>query len=1006
MQRCIVPCVVRLFVYSNALDGSGFRIESQSLMPIWLRDLWPTHDFDPRAIWDADKQKAIEAAADGVATDKAAAAAAAAADGSSTKKSSKAAPKAKVVNKKELIQAENAKKLYEDLEQKDLEKLKNAGGKSQRGMLQGLKMATPFGRLSQLLEILSDAVEARDKKTAFDVFWAIESLSLYAAAADEEKSAKAVGDDVTTDDKDSDKKKSKKDDKKKDKKDDKKDSKKDSKSSSSSAKPVKKSKELALVASYKKVIRKAQKMREEEDLVVFQLTDMADRLPPLSRFSTGWKLDDWQKRVLAVVDEHRSAIVCAPTSSGKTVISSYVASDSAANRVLFVVPTEPLVWQVAALFHKLLKGSVGLCMDQMHFRPDMNLRVIVGTPQPLETALSKLRGPVGDEAMNKVDYAQMQGGFTFDYAIYDEVHSLDGDEGAALQRLIQALSATIGNAQQLKEWWGGVRGQQLQDVELIQAEEGFNQGPTPLTKQNSDEIFLEEHSGRFINLQRMVWSGTSTSSTAAAATFKPLHPLAAVTMDMLTVEGGCFHTFALPFTPGDTYSLWQQMLAEYPSDKISDLQPADFFSTYQYDSHMTCFADTFLDQACVRRCVAADARRITLQMAKDYEDALCNRLEILAKELPNETKALLDKFNPREVGTSVDIATAARDIKAKELCPAIMFHLDSFHCLSLFKELLADLEISQKRKYPNYIKELQDKADEVNRLRLQAAKRKGGNAKEEEEEAKLDQDNDITSEFVDAAAPHPEFILAPPTARLSSKEYEDICAELAPSMGRGELKHPGHAFLRALRRGFGIYIDDASFPKYRRIVQKLAQQGKLAFVFSDESLAYGVNMPFRTCCFCESMDGILTPLLAQQMSGRAGRRGLDTQGNLLFMNMSWPRIQYLMLGTIPAITGQDPLYPTVALQHALSKLAPAEPFPPIGHSRSVGYSCYIDERMAKRIAGTTLKQFIENDIPDRHYLDISKEIMQKLGYMDEYGDLAASRTLCVAMWELMRSCVY
>jgi hypothetical protein len=101
--------VLLLAVHSNALDGSGFRIESQSLMPIWLRDLWPTHDFDPRAIWDADKQKAIEAAADGVATDKAAAAAA---DGS-TKKSSKAAPKAKVVNKKELIQAENAKKLYE-----------------------------------------------------------------------------------------------------------------------------------------------------------------------------------------------------------------------------------------------------------------------------------------------------------------------------------------------------------------------------------------------------------------------------------------------------------------------------------------------------------------------------------------------------------------------------------------------------------------------------------------------------------------------------------------------------------------------------------------------------------------------------------------------------------------------------------------------------------------------------------------------------------------------------
>ncbi|CAM9516759.1 unnamed protein product, partial [Phaeothamnion confervicola] len=54
------------------------------------------------------------------------------------------------------------------------------------------------------------------------------------------------------------------------------------------------------------------------------------------------------------------------------------------------------------------------------------------------------------------------------------------------------------------------------------------------------------------------------------------------------------------------------------------------------------------------------------------------------------------------------------------------------------------------------------------------------------------------------------------------------------------------------------------------------------------------------------------------MSGRAGRRGLDTQGNLLFMNMPWERIQYLMLGTIPAIEGSDPLYPTMALQTALS----------------------------------------------------------------------------------------
>jgi hypothetical protein len=49
-----------------------------------------------------------------------------------------------------------------------------------------------------------------------------------------------------------------------------------------------------------------------------------------------------------------------------------------------------------------------------------------------------------------------------------------------------------------------------------------------------------------------------------------------------------------------------------------------------------------LNAVCALLLLIQDARRITLQMAKDYEDALCNRLEILAKELPNETKV---KYN-------------------------------------------------------------------------------------------------------------------------------------------------------------------------------------------------------------------------------------------------------------------------------------------------------------------------------------------------------------------------
>jgi hypothetical protein len=47
----------------------------------------------------------------------------------------------------------------------------------------------------------------------------------------------------------------------------------------------------------------------------------------------------------------------------------------------------------------------------------------------------------------------------------------------------------------------------------------------------------------------------------------------------------------------------------------------------------------------------------------------------------------------------------------------------------------------------------------------------------------------------------------------------------------------------------------------------LASKGRLAVVISDDSLAFGVNMPFRTCVFCGEMSGELDELMAQQMSG-------------------------------------------------------------------------------------------------------------------------------------------
>ena len=106
------------------------------------------------------------------------------------------------------------------------------------------------------------------------------------------------------------------------------------------------------------------------------------------------------------------------------------------------------------------------------------------------------------------------------YAVYDEVHSLDGDEGDALQRLMTgvscpflALSATIGNGEALRSWC-----QKLRNAHSDAAPAG--DGPDDPRHCN-----LVEHEGRFINLQRYVWDD--------AGAITPLHPCAAMTVESL-----------------------------------------------------------------------------------------------------------------------------------------------------------------------------------------------------------------------------------------------------------------------------------------------------------------------------------------------------------------------------------------------------------------------------------------------------------------------------------------
>ena len=96
----------------------------------------------------------------------------------------------------------------------------------------------------------------------------------------------------------------------------------------------------------------------------------------------------------------------------------------------------------------------------------------------------------------------------------------------------------------------------------------------------------------------------------------------------------------------------------------------------------------------------------------------------------------------------------------------------------------------------------------------------------------------------------------------------------------------GRELSRFIRHGIGIH-HAGLLPKYRLMVEKLAQKGLLKIISGTDTLGVGVNVPIRTVLFTKlcKFDGEKTSILSvrdfQQISGRAGRKGFDDEGSVV-----------------------------------------------------------------------------------------------------------------------------
>ncbi len=96
----------------------------------------------------------------------------------------------------------------------------------------------------------------------------------------------------------------------------------------------------------------------------------------------------------------------------------------------------------------------------------------------------------------------------------------------------------------------------------------------------------------------------------------------------------------------------------------------------------------------------------------------------------------------------------------------------------------------------------------------------------------------------------------------------------------------GTTLSRLVRHGIGVH-HAGMLPKYRRLVEQLAQAGLLKIICGTDTLGVGINVPIRTVVFSalSKYDGTRTRLLNarefHQIAGRAGRAGYDTAGTVV-----------------------------------------------------------------------------------------------------------------------------
>ncbi|KAM8971136.1 probable ATP-dependent RNA helicase DDX60 isoform X2 [Sarcophilus harrisii] len=605
--------------------------------------------------------------------------------------------------------------------------------------------------------------------------------------------------------------------------------------------------------------------------------------------------DTWQRELLDVVDNNESAVIVAPTSSGKTYASYYcmekVLRESDDGVIVYVAPTKALVNQVSTTvqsrFTKRLPEGQVLCgvftRDYRHYA--LNCQVLVTVPACLEILLLS---PNRQEWVEKIRYV-----------IFDEVHCLGGQIGAEIwEHLLVmircpflALSATINNPEHLTEWLQSVKRywQEAEksiddfhptlDARCVRASQRY------LKAKKSYKVRLVLYEERYNDLEKYV-----CSLQDGDIAFDHYHPCATLTTDHIEKYGFPSDLALSPRESIQLYDIMVQVWKTWP--KAQELCPEEF----------VYFKNKII---------------ITKMDAKKYETAL---KEEISNWIKNgnviQAKQVLKILRPAPVNQSDDLnhifPLLVEKLGKMDKLPALFFMFKISVVEERARKVCQDLEEKQERRQSaNAIKEIHVLTHKLKKVKKSLEKTPTVPENALKRSSRMDQSIVHEAEHVSLLKMLEKKTEIPPDCTYANPKMIDE-ETLQMLFDRIKSQRKGKELTQLSRRGIG-YHHGALNARERQFIEVLFRKGFLRVVTATSTLALGINMPCKSVVFTQNSI-YLDALNYRQMSGRAGRRGQDFLGNVFFYNIPLPKIEKLIKSNVPELKGQFPFGMSLVLR--------------------------------------------------------------------------------------------